>query len=93
MSSPSCEITFSFQPDRGAKRPRDEDGHEESRSKQKTAGRDAGRVLVRSEPDREEQTGGDGEKILERLMDQDGEDPEVRRKHSHVGLFYLQQGG
>uniref|UniRef100_A0A671PA16 Beta-catenin-like protein 1 n=1 Tax=Sinocyclocheilus anshuiensis TaxID=1608454 RepID=A0A671PA16_9TELE len=71
----SCEIIFSFQPDRGAKRPRDEDRHEESRSKQKTAGRDTGRVLVRSEPDSEEQT-GDGEKILERLMDQDGEDPE-----------------
>uniref|UniRef100_A0A671LGT2 Beta-catenin-like protein 1 n=1 Tax=Sinocyclocheilus anshuiensis TaxID=1608454 RepID=A0A671LGT2_9TELE len=62
-------------PYRGAKRPRDEDSHEESRSKQKTAGRDGRRVLVRSEADSEEQT-GDGEKILERLMDQDGEDPE-----------------
>uniref|UniRef100_A0A672NC50 Beta-catenin-like protein 1 n=1 Tax=Sinocyclocheilus grahami TaxID=75366 RepID=A0A672NC50_SINGR len=66
---------LNYQPDRGAKRPRDEDSREESRSKQKTAGRDTGRVLVRSEPDSEEQT-GDGEKILERLMDQDGEDPE-----------------
>uniref|UniRef100_A0A672NGQ9 Beta-catenin-like protein 1 n=1 Tax=Sinocyclocheilus grahami TaxID=75366 RepID=A0A672NGQ9_SINGR len=84
----SCEIIFSFQPDRGAKRPRDEDSREESRSKQKTAGRDTGRVLVRSEPDSEEQT-GDGEKILERLMDQDGEDPEVRSNQSHMGLFYV----
>uniref|UniRef100_A0A9J7Y187 Beta-catenin-like protein 1 n=1 Tax=Cyprinus carpio carpio TaxID=630221 RepID=A0A9J7Y187_CYPCA len=67
---------LNYQPDRGAKRPRGEDSREESRSKQKTTGRDAGRVLVRSEPDSEEQTGGDGEKILQRLMDQDGEDPE-----------------
>ncbi|KAK9954691.1 hypothetical protein ABG768_016740 [Culter alburnus] len=67
---------LNYQPDRGAKRPREEDSHEESRSKQKTAGRDGGRVLVRSEPDSEEPGGGDGEKILERLMDQDGEDPE-----------------
>ncbi|XDV46512.1 hypothetical protein PO909_014398 [Leuciscus waleckii] len=67
-------VKSSFQPDRGAKRPREEDSHEESRGK-KSSGRDAGRVLVRSELDSEEQT-GDGDKILERLMDQDGEDPE-----------------
>uniref|UniRef100_A0A8C1Z807 Beta-catenin-like protein 1 n=1 Tax=Cyprinus carpio TaxID=7962 RepID=A0A8C1Z807_CYPCA len=62
-------------PDRGAKRPRDEGSREESRSRQKTAGRDARRAPVRSEADGEEQT-ADGEKILERLMDQDAEDPE-----------------
>lgn len=68
---------LNYQPDRGAKRPRDEDSHEESRSKLKTAGRDAGRALLRSEEDTEEPTAGDGDKILERLMDQDGEDPEA----------------
>ncbi|KTF94315.1 hypothetical protein cypCar_00029005, partial [Cyprinus carpio] len=62
-------------PDRGAKRPRDEGSREESRSRQKTAGRDARRAPVRSEADGEEQT-ADREKILERLMDQDTEDPE-----------------
>ncbi|XP_039530362.1 beta-catenin-like protein 1 [Pimephales promelas] len=66
---------LNYQPDRGAKRPREEDSHEESRGKQKSAGRDAGRLLVRSDLDSEEQP-GDGDKILERLMDQDGEDPE-----------------
>lgn len=81
--SRSCEI-FSFQPDRGAKRPRDEDRREESRSRQKTAGRDARRAPVRSEADGEEQT-ADGEKILERLMDQDAEDPEVVVLHSTTG--------
>uniref|UniRef100_A0A673MQ76 Beta-catenin-like protein 1 n=1 Tax=Sinocyclocheilus rhinocerous TaxID=307959 RepID=A0A673MQ76_9TELE len=58
---------LNYQPDRGAKRPKDEDSHEESRSKQKTAGRDGRRVLVRSEADTLAKS---------RLMDQDGEDPE-----------------
>uniref|UniRef100_A0A8C1EX75 Catenin beta like 1 n=1 Tax=Cyprinus carpio carpio TaxID=630221 RepID=A0A8C1EX75_CYPCA len=66
---------LNYQPDRGAKRPRDEGSREESRSRQKTAGRDARRAPVRSEADGEEQT-ADREKILERLMDQDTEDPE-----------------
>ncbi|XP_055044506.1 beta-catenin-like protein 1 [Misgurnus anguillicaudatus] len=66
---------LSYQPDKGAKRARDEDSKDESRAKQKMA-RDAGRFSVKGEFDSEEQGGGDREKILENLMDQDGEDPE-----------------
>lgn len=66
---------LSYQPDKGAKRARDEDSKDESRAKQKMA-RDAGRFSVKGEFDTEEQGGGDREKILENLMDQDGEDPE-----------------
>ncbi|XP_057219413.1 beta-catenin-like protein 1 [Triplophysa rosa] len=68
---------LNYQPDRGAKRSRDEDSKEESRTKQKGSGRDAGRLTAKAELDSEEQRGGEGEKILENLMDQDGEDPEA----------------
>ncbi|TRY98616.1 hypothetical protein DNTS_005290 [Danionella cerebrum] len=61
-------------PDRGAKRPRDESSSNESRSKQRL--RDPGRLLSRTDAEDEDLTTADGEKILERLMDQDGEDPE-----------------
>lgn len=78
LSHTSVTRSVPFQPDRGAKRSRDEDSKDESRTKHKTSGRDAGRLPVKGEVDSEEQRGGEGERILENLMDQDGEDPEVR---------------
>uniref|UniRef100_A0A8B9JFN2 Beta-catenin-like protein 1 n=1 Tax=Astyanax mexicanus TaxID=7994 RepID=A0A8B9JFN2_ASTMX len=64
-----------LQPDRGAKRPKEEDGGDEPRAKQKTSSREALRYTAMGEPEDEDME--DKEKILEKLMDQDEVDPEV----------------
>ncbi|KAJ8390131.1 hypothetical protein AAFF_G00110050 [Aldrovandia affinis] len=60
---------LSYQPDRGAKRPRDEDGDEDSRTKQKAIGpREHSRHLEGGDPDGDE-LGTDRKKVLDKLMD------------------------
>ncbi|XP_026873877.1 beta-catenin-like protein 1 [Electrophorus electricus] len=65
---------LTYQPDRGAKRPREEDVSEESRVKQKTSSREPPRPAVLGEAESENKDSK--EKILEKLMDQDEVDPE-----------------
>uniref|UniRef100_W5LCE0 Catenin, beta like 1 n=1 Tax=Astyanax mexicanus TaxID=7994 RepID=W5LCE0_ASTMX len=65
---------LNYQPDRGAKRPKEEDGGDEPRAKQKTSSREALRYTAMGEPEDEDME--DKEKILEKLMDQDEVDPE-----------------
>uniref|UniRef100_A0A8C2L1R6 Beta-catenin-like protein 1 n=1 Tax=Cyprinus carpio TaxID=7962 RepID=A0A8C2L1R6_CYPCA len=72
--SRSCEI-FSFQPDRGAKRPRDEGSREESRSRQKTAGRDARRHSEENDPD-----------LREEILQKPGAADQVSRQPREVSL-------
>ncbi|KAG7471967.1 hypothetical protein MATL_G00103570 [Megalops atlanticus] len=59
-----------YQPDRGAKRPREEEGEEDPRAKQKPT---SGREHVRHQEGDEdiEDTGADKKKVLEKLMDHD----------------------
>ncbi|KAL6483657.1 hypothetical protein MHYP_G00085290 [Metynnis hypsauchen] len=64
---------LNYQPDRGAKRPREEDGGDESRVKQKSS-REALRYAAMVEDEDEDPE--TKEKILEKLMDQDEVDPE-----------------
>ncbi|KAI4902209.1 hypothetical protein NFI96_031287 [Prochilodus magdalenae] len=65
---------LNYQPDRGAKRPREEDGGEESRVKQKMSSREPLRHLAMAEVEDEDPE--NKERILEKLMDQDEVDPE-----------------
>ncbi|KAG9335236.1 hypothetical protein JZ751_005482 [Albula glossodonta] len=66
---------LNYQPDRGAKRPREEDVDEDVRAKQKPpSGREL-RHLEAEDPDGEE-TSADRKKVLDKLMDHD-EDPEA----------------
>ncbi|KAL7864099.1 hypothetical protein AOLI_G00155190 [Acnodon oligacanthus] len=64
---------LSYQPDRGAKRPREEDGGEESRVKQKSSREPLRHAAMVEDEDEDPET---KEKILEKLMDQDEVDPE-----------------
>ncbi|XP_066527913.1 beta-catenin-like protein 1 [Hoplias malabaricus] len=66
---------LNYQPDRGAKRPREEDGGEESRVKQKTSSREPPRIAAIIEAEIEDPE--DKEKVLKKLMDQDEVDPEA----------------
>ncbi|KAG5838037.1 hypothetical protein ANANG_G00219540 [Anguilla anguilla] len=62
---------LSYQPDRGAKRPREEDGDEDPKVKQKPPGaREHGRHAEPDDPDAEE-LGGNRKRVLEKLMDHD----------------------
>ncbi|XP_064155505.1 beta-catenin-like protein 1 isoform X2 [Anguilla rostrata] len=62
---------FISQPDRGAKRPREEDGDEDPKVKQKPPGaREHGRHAEPDDPDAEE-LGGNRKRVLEKLMDHD----------------------
>ncbi|KAI1892310.1 hypothetical protein AGOR_G00132020 [Albula goreensis] len=66
---------LNYQPDRGAKRPREEDVDEDVRAKQKPpSGREL-RHLEAEDPDGEEAS-ADRKKVLDKLMDHD-EDPEA----------------
>uniref|UniRef100_A0AAR2L652 Beta-catenin-like protein 1 N-terminal domain-containing protein n=1 Tax=Pygocentrus nattereri TaxID=42514 RepID=A0AAR2L652_PYGNA len=60
-------------PDRGAKRPREEDGGDESRVKQKSSREPLRHTAMVEDEDEDPET---KEKILEKLMDQDEVDPE-----------------
>lgn len=74
-----------LQPDRGAKRPKHKDGgaagggDDESRAgkHQKILGREMGRHRELVEAEESEELGNDSNRILEKLMDQDEDDPEV----------------
>uniref|UniRef100_A0A8B9JFS4 Beta-catenin-like protein 1 n=1 Tax=Astyanax mexicanus TaxID=7994 RepID=A0A8B9JFS4_ASTMX len=76
-----------LQPDRGAKRPKEEDGGDEPRAKQKTSSREALRYTAMGEPEDEDME--DKEKILEKLMDQDEVDPESKPVLATEILIYV----
>ncbi|XP_062871362.1 beta-catenin-like protein 1 [Trichomycterus rosablanca] len=63
---------LNYQPERGGKRVREEDGAEESRLKQKTSSRERAAVMMEADIIDPENR----EKILEKLIDQDEVDPE-----------------
>lgn len=76
---------LNYQPDRGAKRPKHKDGgaagggDDESRAgkHQKILGREMGRHRELVEAEESEELGNDSNRILEKLMDQDEDDPEA----------------
>ncbi|XP_072305657.1 beta-catenin-like protein 1 [Eucyclogobius newberryi] len=73
---------LNYQPDRGAKRPRNQaggvTGGDDGRGKyQKTLGRELHRHREQLETEEESEDSGHRNKILEKLMDQDEDDPEA----------------
>ncbi|KAL4623627.1 beta-catenin-like protein 1 isoform X3 [Arapaima gigas] len=67
---------LNYQPDRGAKRPREEESDEDPRSRQKPhLGRDSGRHM--EVEDTENNTGTERKKVLEKLSDTDEDQEEI----------------